>query len=240
MSLRLVPCFVLVLLAWGCETRVSLGSPCASDAQCVAPYRCTASRCRAQCADDAACGPGGRCLLVAPGVGGCVVEAEDAGPRLDAPVAPDAGPFDSPRLCRDAVECEEGEICSNDFAPGVCRSACTAHVDCPRSGVCDWYRADTGEHILGCASLCLPGTGVGCPIDTTCRMVTRDNQEISAGPDSLTLCAIYAADRGEHCSCENLDSGAQCAAGLSCEEPTEGRMCLRICELGTMCTPETR
>ena len=230
----------LLFAVAGCESRVSLGAPCASDRECAVPYRCTASRCRVECVDDAACGLGGRCLLVAPGVGGCVVAAEDAGPSLDVAASPDAGPFDSPRLCRDVTSCGEGEICSNDFAPGVCRAACTAHSDCPRSGVCDWYRADSGEHVLGCASHCLPGTDMGCPADTTCRMALRDPAEIPAGPPSLTLCATYSPDRGEHCACENLDSGAQCAAGLSCEAPLEGRMCLRICEVGTMCTADTR
>lgn len=230
----------------GCESRVALGETCVTDPECQSPYLCRAGRCRVECVDDSACGAAGRCVLVSPGVGGCAVRQEDAGPaESDARASDDAGAdagarFTRPQLCRSASECEGDSICDDDFGPAVCRSACDAHEDCPVSGVCDYYADDSGGFVQGCASLCLPGTDQGCPPATTCRMAFRSGMFLPAGPPSLTLCAGFSDDGREHCRCENLDSGGQCGAGLSCEQPEEGRMCLRMCEVGTMCTDTTR
>lgn len=238
----LLPLALLALV--GCEPRVALGGRCTSQPECESPYLCRAGRCRVECADDTACGVSGRCVLVEPGVGGCAVsEDDDAGLTDDAGTGTmDAGArFARPRLCRSATECGDGFVCDDDFGPSVCRAVCDSHDDCPASGVCDYYATETaGEYVHGCASLCLPGTDQGCPVETTCRMAFRSGMFLTEGPPSLTLCAPFDDAGREHCGCENLDSGHECGPGLSCEQPDEGRMCLRICEVGTACSGTTR
>lgn len=196
---------------------------------CPAPLVCEAGRCRASCTTDAECLPSQRCA-------GAICIARD---EPDAGVSVDAGPFSSPRLCATAASCRSGEICSGDFAPSICRLACDDHADCPESSACDYYPTSDSDagYVEGCSTVCRPGSSEGCAPGTTCRMVFRSGAVRPAGPPSLTQCSPFRAGAVAGCPCDQLEVSTDCEEGFSCEMPPEGRMCLRICEVGDECEP---
>ena len=213
-------------------------------AVCEAPLSCIEGRCRASCVSDVDCLASQRCDgAVCRSADALDGGAPDSGADVGHDAAADAGPSDAPpssvvpaRLCPGS--CELDEICAADYPPTVCHTPCSAHADCEAPSACDHYADGSadGGRVLGCSLVCRPGTSEGCPPGTSCRMgFLVPLPELPGGPDAITFCSASRSMGAEGCACADTDSSMECAHGLSCEMPAAGRMCLRICAVGSEC-----
>lgn len=103
--------FVLVL-ALGCEARLSLGGLCSRTGECDAPLVCVLGRCRNECISQRDCPLGARCVRGTDGNGSCAL--------ADDPRCPET-PCASTLLC---------------VSSGACVNACDTVASCPAGSVC--------------------------------------------------------------------------------------------------------
>lgn len=213
---------------------------------CEAPLSCVEGRCRAACSDDDDCLESQRCdgatCRPAESVDGGERDAGDDGGGSDG--GGDAGMLDGgpdaptsvvpARLCPGG--CVGDEVCASDHAPTVCHTPCDSHDDCAAPSACDYYTV-AGERVYGCSVVCRPGTAEGCPPGSACRQGFFAGDGIPDGPLAITFCSPIDATGEDGCACEDTDSSSECGLGLACEMPAVGRMCLRICAIGTECSP---
>lgn len=105
----------LAVLVVGCAPQISRGEPCVFHSDCDEPYACVDGRCGSECILHADCPPPmfGRCVLVAPEVGRCVVDvADQCGPTMPCPY--------------ETLDCVDGH----------CFNRCAGVDACPADGSC--------------------------------------------------------------------------------------------------------
>lgn len=103
---------LVVVLAVGCESRVSLGERCVRDDDCASSLLCRLGTCRLDCLRDSDCGAAAHCVRVASGVGACTLAVEE---RCTTTVCP------APLVCRE----------------DRCQAGCSIDADCLASQRCD-------------------------------------------------------------------------------------------------------
>lgn len=73
----------LAVSSLGCESRISLGARCASQAECPLELSCSYGRCRETCTSATECGADRRCLAGADGVRVCSTAPDDTCVRVE-------------------------------------------------------------------------------------------------------------------------------------------------------------
>jgi alpha-tubulin suppressor-like RCC1 family protein len=170
----------------GCETRVSLGTRCESDAQCSDALRCRFGRCRAECTTASDClDP--RAFCVGPlGMGVCTLPSED---RCTS-------------ACGDGLVCA-GEICSTPCTP--------AGGECLAGSTCDDVAG-----VPVCVALPRVDAGVadaGLDDATSLDAPRREDASLDAGP--ITAPEHHGLCVGEAHACSLATDGRVFCWGAS-------------------------
>ena len=173
--------FIAASLQLGCETRVSLGNPCASDDECSGGLRCDYGRCRTECDDSADCGNGRYCLTINAAEGVCTLSTDTCDGALR-------------RHCEDGLECVDQ----------ACVSPCTGVTNACLPGT------SCSVDVAACLPLSVssPDARMDAPVDASIAQETGpDAFCITSTPVVVaprTICV------GEHFACAIRGAGVVC------------------------------
>ncbi|MBN8613647.1 MAG: hypothetical protein J0L92_23830 [Deltaproteobacteria bacterium] len=109
--LHLLGLVIAASFAIACESRVSLGQRCVSDAECGDELACRFERCRAECTRASDCSGRGAVCVGEPGLGVCTIPSVDT--------------------C--AGGCAAGLVCTED----TCSTSCETSADCLTGSACE-------------------------------------------------------------------------------------------------------
>lgn len=235
-----------VVLAVGCEARVSLGAACEVNSDCPADLVCRQGRCRTECNESRDCAFPLECMADGlPEAGGCRV-LEDGICRTSADCAGELACLDDHCVqpCTDHSECSVAMVCNGRYCVRNATGACdvlsgTGCGDGERCGI-----AGTGaERVVACVTLAVGEVRDAdehepCDADPMTELIRpcRDGLTCVAG-QCLRWCLYDAATVGSNCG-----TGSQCVptyAGSAA--PTHCGFCTEGCSpVGQNCTDETR
>jgi hypothetical protein len=177
----------LVVLALGCEARVSIGARCSPAQGCSGSLACSAERCREVCIDHRDCPGGNRCLVGTDGLGTCAL--------VDDPACT-------------ASSCEPGLTCFD----ASCFDPCTSGR-CPVGGTCVDGRClspstppvDAGAVDGGAA------VDAGAPRRTCSTIDDRESDEVCGGLfGGVPVCRPECRNPGEPSTCATPSSTHRC------------------------------